>query len=318
MRTTQIAPRPRRFGFTLVELLVVIGIIALLISILLPSLAKARASAVSLDCAARMRTIGQAMNMYASQYKGMLPAASNYVPEGSGWNVKRAANMLSEVLGTQEWAINPVFHDKDVIEPDAGAAVGSSPYNGSPGKLYDGVICHYSPSARLFPVTAPPGGTSTAVPERHYSGGFDGSLQSAYRNLGDIRNSSECAAFWDACQVAWGGSTGKRAYPAWYTSDGTSHWGWHSWGNRFVSIDNQAGSGYLGNDSIFVQNDDTGAVGSWSGQGGVRFRHMQNTVANILFADGHVDSRTYNKSTTKSNFLVRELGTSYKPYRKLP
>src|SRR5688572_15713486 len=74
-------PRSRRQsigGFTLVELLVVIGIIAVLVAILIPALAAARRQANTAKCLSNQRSIGQALNAYALDNKQFWPIVQHY------------------------------------------------------------------------------------------------------------------------------------------------------------------------------------------------------------------------------------------------
>jgi prepilin-type N-terminal cleavage/methylation domain-containing protein/prepilin-type processing-associated H-X9-DG protein len=77
--------RPRR-GFTLVELLVVIGIVPLLVAILLPALSNARASSRQLKCLSNIRMIGIADQLYQADYRGLhVPGYWGWSPASGGW-----------------------------------------------------------------------------------------------------------------------------------------------------------------------------------------------------------------------------------------
>jgi len=92
----------RHVGFTLVELLVVIGIIAILIAILLPSLNTARRQARTVRCLANLRSVGNGYFMYAQQYQGMWPVAvhdktATHIPID---NERRWSDLLAEFVSS--------------------------------------------------------------------------------------------------------------------------------------------------------------------------------------------------------------------------
>jgi prepilin-type N-terminal cleavage/methylation domain-containing protein/prepilin-type processing-associated H-X9-DG protein len=282
---------PRR-GFTLVELLVVIGIIAVLISILLPSLNKARQQANLVKCMANLRQIGSTLQIYAAQNKGIAPWGAVYHFEtGSGWvssgnNSWTWRDTLSLQVGAQRSAdptapnrcdkAHPMFDDVDTI-----------PQRTAWGSDYRAM---YTANFRFMPQT------------NSQDGARDNYAGTAYfrpRKVA-LRRGAEIMVVWDGSQRLedWSdGSSDALSYPldGWQTGWGHAYvfpaFPSNSWFNGYNNRI-QLGDGSLGDntlDGLKQANRDLG-VDSWRGPS-MRFRHMNNNTGNFLFADGHVESR---------------------------
>jgi prepilin-type N-terminal cleavage/methylation domain-containing protein len=104
------AYRPGR-GFTLVELLVVIGIIALLIAMLLPALSSAREQSHRTACLSNLRSLGQSMYLYCHSYRDRLP---NAAPKGV-WDDTLGGRALLELAAN--YTQPEVFHCPSDSDP---------------------------------------------------------------------------------------------------------------------------------------------------------------------------------------------------------
>jgi prepilin-type processing-associated H-X9-DG protein len=97
-------------GFSVVELLVVIGIIALLIAMLMPAIAKSREQARQVQCLGELRAIGQAAQLHVNEHKGYLPLA--------GWHWNTAGGQCNpQSLGDASAEKYDYYDDSGIRRP---------------------------------------------------------------------------------------------------------------------------------------------------------------------------------------------------------
>jgi prepilin-type N-terminal cleavage/methylation domain-containing protein len=137
-RTGHATPAP---AFTLVELLVVIGIIALLIAILLPTMSKAREQSRRTACLSNLRSLGQAMFLYANAYKDHLP---NGNPPGK-WKSYDGANQIMVVFARDFVQPPGVFHCPSDRDPAPSEIVTADPWLADSARVSYEFYCLFWP-----------------------------------------------------------------------------------------------------------------------------------------------------------------------------
>ncbi|MEM1010585.1 MAG: prepilin-type N-terminal cleavage/methylation domain-containing protein [Planctomycetota bacterium] len=250
----------RTNGFTLVELLVVIGIIALLISILLPVLSRAQSSARSTVCLSQLRQIGSATALYVNAESLFLPPSFYFNEFVDNRGLDRALPVILRDYISIGGDPNVDFSQVAADEASDSADIWTCP---------ESILSE----ANQFPLTYGGNGqvhryisvVNPATPNADPVPGFYDELLKITR----VRNSSEVVAIADSAQTSGSFVAG----------------GWLDWTQlNNQGFDDPANAGRLTSTLPgWDLNDDRPTGGNYH----IRYRHGDNRTANILYVDGH-------------------------------
>jgi prepilin-type processing-associated H-X9-DG protein/prepilin-type N-terminal cleavage/methylation domain-containing protein len=266
------------FGFTLVELLVVIGIIAVLISILLPVLSKARAVSNKIKCMSNIRQFMMADQMYINEWKGFhIPSYVDYNNDGLGamdiWSANPAfrRSLSMRLIGPTEVQASPTtFYNGYVpygfICPSATRFISNVSSNDHNDQLFPMALAYgmnvegISSDGNLVP-NPTPWAVSSSSPTRPGSGCF------GYKRS-QVRRAAEKLRFVDAISnQAMGGQVDESGSGV---SPGTG-----GKISNYDKVNERTGTGTLPGGGSYNANMMT----AWRHQGG----------ANVAFFDGHAE-----------------------------
>jgi prepilin-type N-terminal cleavage/methylation domain-containing protein/prepilin-type processing-associated H-X9-DG protein len=283
----------RKSAFTLVELLVVIGIIALLISILLPALNRARASANNVKCLSNLRSIGQAVMIYVNQNKGSLPYGrwdgKNGKPDGNNefpFPPTETSDWMTLLIGQVLTKSGAITYGETITNSTLGSQALFSCPSAVPYDVIPTRALHYSSHPRL-------------MPELDAKDSAKGGVLFQPYKIGKIKRSAEIILIFDAVQNfstnlgnAAPVATGLDADALW----GSPYSGGFTWHKANYLLDDGSlaspSGGHWWDQPIFAPNEDF-----YRGQlvgyliANVRWRHLKNDAANFVFADGHAEGR---------------------------